>query len=192
MCQFETFEKRFSAHRPLAPGKYELLAEAEGYRSATGSIEVPADGTGVRHNFTLAVDSTHKPQPDSGSSDTSGHAAQSDGQGLTTSLSTNKVPLLGVSDTTVSSASLSEQLTTIYPVNSTDGSSGGGPQVGNLDAAQNVGGSMVTGSRKELRGTQLGTDRTLTWLTAVVAAAVLMAWAVRRRARRRRMWASKD
>eukprot|EP00208_Stichococcus_sp_RCC1054_P000069 CAMPEP_0206143764 /NCGR_PEP_ID=MMETSP1473-20131121/21729_1 /ASSEMBLY_ACC=CAM_ASM_001109 /TAXON_ID=1461547 /ORGANISM="Stichococcus sp, Strain RCC1054" /LENGTH=569 /DNA_ID=CAMNT_0053539315 /DNA_START=81 /DNA_END=1787 /DNA_ORIENTATION=- len=175
-------------YRPLAPGNYELVAEAEGYRSARGSIEVPADGIGVRHNFTLAVDSTHKPQPKSGSSDTTGRASRSAGQGLTTSLSTNKVPLLGISDTTVISASLSEQLTEEYVVNSTDGSSGPGPQVGHLDAAWSVGGSTVTGSRKELRGTQRGTDGTLTWLTAVVAAAVLVAWAVRRRARRRRMW----
>ena len=40
-------------HRPLAPGKYTLVANKEGYKVATAAITVPASGNAVVRNFVL-------------------------------------------------------------------------------------------------------------------------------------------
>lgn len=46
-------------YRPLAPGEYTIIVKSDGYKTETVDVVIPADGTGLKHNFIL----TRKKQP---------------------------------------------------------------------------------------------------------------------------------
>ena len=50
-----TYPGYVSACRPLAPGTYTITASAPGYAPQTASVEVPATGKGVVHDFLLTA-----------------------------------------------------------------------------------------------------------------------------------------
>lgn len=41
-------------HRPLAPGRYMVTASAPGYRAEFAHVQIPEDGKGAIHNFSLS------------------------------------------------------------------------------------------------------------------------------------------
>lgn len=51
-------------YRPLAPGQYMLVAEAYGYITGRHAVDVPEDGSGIHHNFTLSESSTSEKEKD--------------------------------------------------------------------------------------------------------------------------------
>ena len=171
-------------HRPLAPGDYTLMAEAEGFEAEEVAITVPTDGSGVRHNFTLTAAPTGRAPLSQVSSrpGREGSGRQEDSK--------------GASDT---HASLSDVLYEGQAVGFDSGHARDGSGVGGRPLPAGAAASAAESSKRPgLRNRKARSDvhqqrgRTLTWQAAAAAGAAVAGWAVHRRRRRRRMWAIRD